>query len=148
LYVIVPGVHTIIYRVSLCFGKALFPRHLGSIFRAYAPLTFSSRIFFLQIVTASCLMLTINNLLSLILYTTWVRVPLNYYSYVPCLSPCSKACLTDCFHSSAQIWKCFDMLSCTNMLMGHAVAYRRHYATSRKVVSSRPDEVNEFFQFT
>jgi hypothetical protein len=24
----------------------------------------------------------------------------------------------------------------------------RHYATSRKVVGSRPDEANEFFQFT
>jgi hypothetical protein len=24
----------------------------------------------------------------------------------------------------------------------------RHYATSRKVAGSRPDEINEFFQFT
>jgi hypothetical protein len=31
----------------------------------------------------------------------------------------------------------------------HAVAYcLRHYATSRKVAGSRPDEVNEFLQFT
>jgi hypothetical protein len=32
---------------------------------------------------------------------------------------------------------------------GHAVAYwLRHYVTGRKVAGSRPDEVNEFFQFT
>jgi hypothetical protein len=31
---------------------------------------------------------------------------------------------------------------------GHAVAeWLRHYATNRKVTGSRPDEVNEFFQF-
>jgi hypothetical protein len=31
----------------------------------------------------------------------------------------------------------------------HAVVqYLRRYATSRKVAGSRPDEVNEFFQFT
>jgi hypothetical protein len=30
--------------------------------------------------------------------------------------------------------------------MGHSVAWRlSHYATSRKVAGSRPDEVNEFF---
>jgi hypothetical protein len=33
-------------------------------------------------------------------------------------------------------------------LRGHAVAYwLRHYATSRKAMGSRPDEVNEFLQF-
>jgi hypothetical protein len=32
---------------------------------------------------------------------------------------------------------------------GHAVAqWLGHCATSRKVAGSRPDEVNEFFQFT
>jgi hypothetical protein len=32
---------------------------------------------------------------------------------------------------------------------GHAVAYwSRNYATIRKVAGSRPDEMNEFFQFT
>jgi hypothetical protein len=34
-------------------------------------------------------------------------------------------------------------------VMGHAIAYwLRHYATNRKVAGLRPDEVNEFFQFT
>jgi hypothetical protein len=33
-------------------------------------------------------------------------------------------------------------------IMGHAVAlWLRHYATSRKAVGSKPDEVNECFQF-
>jgi hypothetical protein len=32
---------------------------------------------------------------------------------------------------------------------GHAIPYwLRHYATRRKVKGSRPEEVNEFFQFS
>jgi hypothetical protein len=33
--------------------------------------------------------------------------------------------------------------------LGHAVAYwLRRYVTKRKVAGSRPDEVNDFYQFT
>jgi hypothetical protein len=36
-----------------------------------------------------------------------------------------------------------------NVRRGHSVALLlRHYATSREVAGSRPDEVNEFFKFT
>jgi hypothetical protein len=40
------------------------------------------------------------------------------------------------------------MVGVTIFSWGHVVAlWLRYYATSQKVTGSRPDEVNEFFQF-
>jgi hypothetical protein len=46
-----------------------------------------------------------------------------------------------------------DLYECSSLLrtagLGHEVAcWLRHYATSRKVAGSRPDKLNELFQFT
>jgi hypothetical protein len=45
------------------------------------------------------------------------------------------------------VWKCPSFMI-WYVLKERSGKWLRHYATSRKVAGSRPDEVNEFFQFT
>jgi hypothetical protein len=111
LYAIVSGVHTIKRRVSLCCGKVLFPRHLGSIFRA----DYARRIFYLQIVTTSRLMLTIRNLLFCSFKARGYEYLWTATHMYRAFHNVRKTVSQDCFHSSTQIGKCFDTLSCIDV---------------------------------
>jgi hypothetical protein len=78
----------------------------------------------------------------------WQGCPIYSFvvnNYSPQFSIGSRTCLTGLsavyLKRGAILFKCFWVLR-----MGHAVAlWLKHYAKSRKVAGSKPDEVNEFF---